>query len=60
MVLILNGKAIAIVTAIKDVDPESLSLSTNSEFLAIIQNGREAFKVGKRLSLEAMKREMVQ
>jgi hypothetical protein len=57
VVLTLNGKAISIVTSIKDIDPESLSLSTNPEFLAIIQNSRQEFKTGKKLSLEEMKRE---
>ncbi|MCC5637965.1 hypothetical protein LC593_19415 [Nostoc sp. CHAB 5844] len=56
----MNGKAIAIVTAIKDIDLESLALSTNPEFLAIIQNAREEFKTGKKLSLEEMKREILQ
>jgi hypothetical protein len=60
VVLTMNGKAIAVVTAIKDIDPESLSLSTNPEFLAIMQNAREEFKAGKKLSLEEMKREILQ
>lgn len=51
VVLTLNGKAIAVVTAIKDIEPE---------FLAIIQNAREEFKAGKNLSLEEMKREILQ
>ncbi|MDZ8257941.1 hypothetical protein [Nostoc sp. ChiQUE01b] len=58
VVLTMNGKAIAIVTDIKDIDPESLALSTNPEFLAIIQNAREELKKGKKLSLEEMKREI--
>lgn len=60
VVLTMNGKAIAVVTAIKDIDPESLALSTNPEFSAIIQNAREEFKAGKKLSLEEMKREILQ
>jgi hypothetical protein len=60
IVLTINGKAIAVVTAIKDIDPESLALSTDPEFLAIIQNAREEFKAGKKLSLSEMKREILQ
>lgn len=59
VILTFNGKAIAVVTAIKDIDPESLALSTNPEFLAIIQNARQEFKAGKKLSLEEMKREVL-
>lgn len=59
IVLTLNGKAIAIVTAIKDIDRASFSLNLNPEFLAIIQNAREEFKAGKKLSLEEMRREVL-
>ncbi|MDX2212090.1 MAG: hypothetical protein SFY66_02260 [Oculatellaceae cyanobacterium bins.114] len=38
IVLTLHGKTIAVVTAIKDIDPEPFSLSTNPDSLAIIQN----------------------
>lgn len=37
-ILKINGNAIAVVTAIKDIDHKSLALGTNPEFLAIIQN----------------------
>lgn len=59
IVLTLNGKAIAIVTAIKDIDRASFSLSMNPEFLAIIQSAREEFKAGRKLSLEEMEREVL-
>lgn len=35
VVLTLNGEAIAVVTAIKDIDLKSLALSTNPEFLPL-------------------------
>jgi hypothetical protein len=37
-----------------------LSLSTNPEFIAIIEAAREEFCSGKRLSLEEMKREVLE
>ena len=39
VVLTLQGKAIATVYSIKDIDPESLSLSTNPDFIEIIEKG---------------------
>ncbi|MCL1465372.1 hypothetical protein [Argonema galeatum] len=59
IVLTLHGKAIAVVTSFKKADSESLSLSMNPEFLEIIQEAREEFKAGKKLSLEEMKRELL-
>lgn len=59
VVLTLHGKAIATVSSIKDIDPESLSLSTNPEFLAIIEKARDEFKAGKTISLSEMKRELL-
>jgi PHD/YefM family antitoxin component YafN of YafNO toxin-antitoxin module len=59
VILTLNGRVIAVVIALKDLDSESLSLSTNPVFMAIIQQAREEFKVGKTVSLEEMKREML-
>jgi PHD/YefM family antitoxin component YafN of YafNO toxin-antitoxin module len=56
IVLTLNGEAVAIVVCLKDSDPESLSLSTNPKFLEIIEKAREEFRTGKTLSLEEMKR----
>lgn len=59
VILTLNGKAIALVASLKDVDSESLSLSMNPEFIEIIQKARAEFKAGKKLSLEEMKREVL-
>jgi hypothetical protein len=38
------------------VGRESLSLSTNPQFMAIIKKAEEEFKAGKTLTLEEMKR----
>ncbi|MBD2778781.1 hypothetical protein [Iningainema tapete] len=59
IVLTMHGKAIAAVVSLKELDPESLSLSMNPEFMAIIQKARQEFKAGKKLSLEEMKREVL-
>ncbi|MDY6786091.1 MAG: hypothetical protein SW833_26680 [Cyanobacteriota bacterium] len=59
VVLTLNGKAIAAVVALEDTDLESLSLSFNPEFAAILEKARQEFTEGKTLSLEEMKREVL-
>jgi hypothetical protein len=59
VVLTLHGKAIAAVVSLQEVDPESLLLSMNPEFMQIIQQARDEFKAGKKLSLEEMKREIL-
>ncbi|MFP4102958.1 hypothetical protein [Coleofasciculus sp.] len=60
VVLTLHGKAIAAVVSLNDEDGESLSLSLNPEFMEIIEKAREEFRLGKTLSLEQMKREVMQ
>lgn len=60
VVLTLHGKAIAAVISLNDEDGESLSLSLNPEFMEIIEKAREEFRLGKTLSLEQMKREVMQ
>ncbi|MBD2481222.1 MULTISPECIES: type II toxin-antitoxin system Phd/YefM family antitoxin [Planktothrix] len=59
IVLTVNGKAVAAVVSLEGVDPESLVLSTNQEFLEIIQNSRNEFKSKKTLSLEDIKKEFI-
>lgn len=59
VILTLHGKAIAVVTSLNNVDPESLPLSLNPEFREIIQKSREEFKAGKKLSLDDIKREFL-
>ena len=57
IVLTSEEKPIAAIVSLKSVDQESLSLSTSPEFMKIIQKSREEFKLGKKLSLEEMKKE---
>jgi PHD/YefM family antitoxin component YafN of YafNO toxin-antitoxin module len=59
VVLTLNGRAFAAVVSLKELDLESSSLSENPEFMKIIEQAREEFATGKRVSLAEMKREML-
>lgn len=59
IVLTSNKKPIAALVSLENVDQESLALSTNPEFIKIIETAREEFKAGKKLSLEEMRREIL-
>ena len=52
LVVISNKKPIAALVSLKNVDRESLALSTSPDFIAIIQAAREEFRSGQKLSLE--------
>ncbi len=58
LVITSNKKPIAAMVSLENVDMESLSLSTNSEFMEIIEKSRKEFKLGKKLSLDEIKREI--
>lgn len=58
LVITSDNKPIAAVVSLKNVDMESLSLSTNPEFIEIIEKSRRDFKLGKKLSLDEIKREI--
>lgn len=60
IVLTSNKKPIASIISLKNVDRESLSLSTNPEFMEIIEIAREEFRLGRKISLEEMKRDVLQ
>ena len=59
LVLTSKKKPVAALVPLKHVDREALALSTKPEFRAIIEAAREEFRVGERLSLEEMKREVL-
>jgi len=59
IVLTFNKKPLAALVSLKNVDSESLSLSTNPEFMKIIKAAREEFRADKKLSLEEMKQELL-
>lgn len=56
IVLTSNDEPVAAIVSLKNVDRESLSLSFNPEFIAIIEQARAECRAGKTLSLEDMKR----
>ena len=58
LVLTSDGSPVAAVVSLKNVDWESLSLSTNPDFMEIIEKSRKEFKIGKKLSLDEMRTEV--
>ena len=58
LILKSKDKAVAAIVSLKNVDMESISLSTNPEFLEIIENSRKEFKQGERISFDEMKKEI--
>ncbi len=60
IVVTSKKKPIAALVSLKNVDRESLALSTSPEFIAVIQAARVEFKSGKKLSLAEMKQEVLE
>ena len=60
IVVTSNKKPIAALVSLKNVDAESLALSTSPEFIEIIQAARDEFKSGKKLSLQEMKQAVLE
>ena len=58
LLLTMNKKPVAALVSLKNIDKEMLSLSTNPEFMKIIEKARKEFRLGKKLSLAEMKREL--
>lgn len=56
VVLTSGNKPVAALVPLKNVDRESWALSTNDDFLELIEQARTEFREGKSLSLEEMKR----
>ena len=54
-VLTQNGKPVAAVVPIGDVDLESLSLGTNPDFLALIEESRRRCPPGRGISTQEMR-----
>jgi antitoxin (DNA-binding transcriptional repressor) of toxin-antitoxin stability system len=55
-VLTDNGKPVAAIVPLQDVDRESLALSGHPEFLALITRTRADFAAGRSLSLDKMRK----
>ena len=51
-----RNKPVAAIVPLRNVDRESLALSSHPEFLNIIAQARREFAAGKTLSLEEMKK----
>jgi antitoxin (DNA-binding transcriptional repressor) of toxin-antitoxin stability system len=51
-----RNKPVAAIVPLRNVDRESLALSSHPEFLEIIAKSRRQFVAGKTLSLEEMRR----
>jgi len=56
VVLTSGNKPVAALVPLKNVDRESWALSTNDDFLELIEEARAEFREGKTLSFEEMKR----
>ena len=57
-VVMREGKPRAVVVSIDDVDMESLSLSTNPQFLAMIERARATHTPGTGLSSDEVRRRL--
>jgi len=57
IILLVEDKPVAALVSLKNVDPESLAMSTSPEFLRLMQAAREEIAGGDFISLEEMKRE---
>ncbi|TKS61324.1 MAG: hypothetical protein EWM72_00461 [Nitrospira sp.] len=51
-------RPVAALVALRKVDRESLTLSTNSEFMKIIENARKEIRTGRTMSLEDIERKL--
>ncbi len=58
LVLTSNKQPVAAIVSLRNVDRESLLLSTAPEFMEIIEKSRAEFNLGRKLSLEEMKEEV--
>lgn len=56
VVLTSGNRPIAALVPLKNVDRESWALSTNDDFLELIEQARTEFQEGKTISFEEMKR----
>lgn len=59
IILMVEDQPVAALVSLKNVDRESLTLSTSPQFLRIMQAAREEIAKGEILSLEEMKRELL-
>jgi PHD/YefM family antitoxin component YafN of YafNO toxin-antitoxin module len=58
VVLTSHQEPVAALISLKGIDKESLILSTDPEFIAIIERARAEFAAGKKLTLDEMKQSL--
>ena len=56
LVFTKKKRPIAALVSLRKVDRESLALSTNPQFLKIIESARKEIRAGKTISLEALQK----
>ena len=56
VVLTDKRRPVAALVSLRNVDRESLALSTNPQFLRIIETARNEIRAGRTISLEALER----
>lgn len=56
LVFTKKKRPVAALVSLKKVDRESLALSTNPQFLRIIETARKEIRAGKTVSLEALEK----
>jgi len=56
LVFTKKKRPVAALVSLRKVDRESLALSTNPQFLKIIETARKEIRAGKTISLEALKK----
>ena len=60
IVVTSNHEPIAALVSLKHVDKESLALSTNPDFMELIQSARDEIQAGYMFSLEEMKQSVME
>ena len=58
VILMTDGKPVAVLLSVEDVDLETLSLATNPQFLAIIERSRARLRTEGGISTEEMRRRL--
>ncbi|HEY4564625.1 MAG TPA: hypothetical protein VIJ36_16695 [Thermoanaerobaculia bacterium] len=60
VILTSGDHAVAALVPLKDIDEESLALSTNQTFLDIIERSRKEIRAGQTISLEEVERSLLE
>jgi len=58
LVLTVDGKPVVALVSVEDADWESVSLSTNPKFIALIERSRARLRAGKGISPAEMRRRL--